>query len=425
MSDYKNIDDFFRDRGSNLKVTPTEEVWEKIDSNFFNTNRGRKKYIIYWFVASILLFSGLAIIWNFAIDKDIDDNQVINNNKLINNTNDQNIKKYDSVVYNKSLNNEAIAQTKVEIPEKIKLTKTKSTSNIEEVVTSDNKKSNFSDYDFKPVFNERAYFSIIMISKKSNISLSTDYTNKIYDRQIVTIEEYIERRQKIHMYTGASASFAMSYYPTTEDQTTWSTDLVYGIKLNKFYIETGVGFQKMKEQGTFKVDYRTNDSIGFYNKVLSFELNPENPNEITYNTKTTTVYDSIDHFLLQSPVYNYDYLVIPVKFGYKFFKNSQFSISAETGVIYSLLTKTYTPMVSYENPESQVVSITDNTPVRVEHNFRIHIALRLNYNITKTISVTTQPEFTSFINSIYTEKSNRKKVKPYTMGIRFGIYYDF
>ncbi len=75
--------------------------------------------------------------------------------------------------------------------------------------------------------------------------------------------------------------------------------------------------------------------------------------------------------------------------------------------------------------QSQLIGITNNTPERVDHNFRLHIALRLNYNIAKTISLNAQPEFTSFLNSIYEKQSFNNKAKPYTMGIRFGICFDF
>ena len=227
------------------------------------------------------------------------------------------------------------------------------------------------------------------------------------------------------MYTGASASAAMTYYPTSIDQLTWSADLVYGYKLNQLYIETGIGFQKMKEQGVFQIDYRTNDSVGYYNKVLSFAVNPDNPNEITYNTKSTTVYDSVDHILLQSPIYSYNYLVIPLKVGYKFMVFPKFSVSAETGIIYSLLNKIETPNITYDDPNTSLIGIQNNTPTRVDHNFRIHAAIRLNYSLTSTISIVIQPEFTKYLNSINENNPTSNKVKPYTMGARFGIFFDF
>jgi len=125
----------------------------------------------------------------------------------------------------------------------------------------------------------------------------------------------------------------------------------------------------------------------------------------------------------KSPLYSYNYVVIPIKFGYKFFQKEKISLSAETGIIYSYLTKTIAPVVTYDDSNSQLIGINNNTPQRVEHNFRLHIALRLNYSITKTISVSAQPEFTSFINSIHSSSYGTNK--PYTMGIRFGILFDF
>ncbi len=429
MNDYKNIDDFFRDKGSGLNVTPSDNVWDNLDQELFNAGRRRKRILLYTILAAILLISGSVLILNYSsIDNDTD---IISSGyeQQDNQSTEKNITTSESDTYNNTgskMNEEITEDIILPTDDDFSITvnsrrKTESNNNID--ITGDEEK--YVDFDFHHKDKNRSHLSLSGLNNRNIVSLYNDYTHNINDRQIVTIEEYIERRRKIHMYTGASASFGIMYYPSTEDQTTWTSDLIYGLKLNKFYIETGIGYQKMKEQGAFRIDYRTHDSIGYYNKVLSFEVDPNDPNEITYNTKTTTVYDSIDHFLLKSPIYKYDYLVFPVKFGYKFFNNSQITISAETGIVYSLLTKTYSPVVSYENTESQLVSITNNTPDRVAHNFRIHLALRLNYKITKTISISTQPEFTSFINSIYTNKSSDKLVKPYTMGIRFGIYFDF
>lgn len=431
MDNYKNIDELFRDKAYNLKVTPSEKVWKNIDSEYFGASSFGKKKARYWILASLLLFIGITGAWLILSNTNTDmGGEVVTNNSI-------QLPKVQIPV-----DQEITQKSKLKNAEK-DLNLTSSSLKPEQVnsnlVVSENTPVQFShnetsnkmivDYsivDDIENINSSSFIITNLLNKKQINKITNDISPEIIEsNDIITIEEYIERRKKIHMYTGASASFAMAYYPTTTDQSTWSSDFVYGIKLASFYIESGIGFQQMKEQGVFQIGYRTNDSIGYYNKVTSFEINPNNPSEITYKTQTTTVYDSIDHLQLQSPIYKYDYLVIPIKFGYKFLDRPQFSVSAETGLIYSRLIKTYTPKVNYEDPESQLIGILNNTPNRIEHNLRIHVALRLNYLISKTVSFSAQPEFTSYLNSIYTKQSSTTKVKPYTMGIRFGIYFDF
>lgn len=456
MKKYNNIDEFFKDKVTDYKVSPSDKVWKNIESEYLNKSIKGKRYVSTWMLAALILIIGSTITWITLTNRTeqgnttlIPNNQTVSVDKM----NEIDVKDKTTSL-NKAEPEPIVDGNTVKLSSSNQVSQNKSDNTLldekdvqdsypndithdilvvdkkddELVVAATNKQASiFTNYP--TLYSEKILtnkFQINKINRKSTSIIENSFSNSLLNNfDTRTVNEYIERSKNLHIYTGASASIAMVYYSTTMDQSAWSADLVYGVKLKRFYIETGIGFQKMKEQGNFKIDYKSNDSIGYYNKVVSFELNPSNPNELLYNIKTTTVYDSIKHYMLQSPLYYYNYISIPIKFGYCFYKHPKFSISAETGIIYSLLTSTLSPNVSYNDPESQLIGITNNTPIRVEHNFRIHIALRLNYNISKTISLNAQPEFTSFLNSIYEKQSTSNKAKPYTMGMRFGICFDF
>ncbi len=440
MKKYNNIDEFFKEKVSGYKVTPSDKVWNNIESEYFRERTsGARNIIILAFIA-LLLITGSILTWNMFksnTEKEIVaqyQNKELVATKSINTAESNNETKTNQETKINTINEESqdIANIKKESLSNEKQIKSNLVVDKREIIEltktiiTDPKTSDDFFVDFNPQSGLSDVFQLDKMKMKNTKSIQNPTKPSILDNyNEITIDEYIERRKNLHLYTGASTSIAMTYYSNTTDQSTWTADLVYGLKLKRFYIETGIGFQKMKEQGNFQIDYKTNDSIGYYNKVVSFELNPNNPSEITYNVKTTTVYDSIKHQLLQSPLYHYNYISIPIKFGYKFYQHPKFSISAETGIIYSLLTNTLSPKVSYNDPDSQLIGITNNTPERVEHSIRVHIAIRLNYNIAKTISLNVQPEFTSFLNSIYDKQSVSNKAKPYTMGMRFGICFDF
>lgn len=434
MKEYNNIDDFFREGVNDFRVTPSKKVWDNIESAHFKSNSNSRRNYILLALISLLLISGSIITWTMfnnntnhnninpvtVTDNEENTNLPINKDKAEDeiNSNQQTEILTDNNEFYNIIENESKGSYEHSADDKIIEEQIYSFTNIPK--SNDNISVNVETSAFIP-----STFSLFGMDSRNTSTIENSYDHSLINNyEKITIDNYLKKRKNLHFYTGASISIAMAYYSSSTDQATWTADLLYGLNLKRYYIETGIGFQKMKEQGNYQIEYKTNDSIGYYNKVVSFELNPQNPNEIIYKTSTTTVYDSIEHHQLQSPLYYYDYLVIPVKFGYKFFQKTQFSISAEAGLIYSYLLHTYTPEVYYDDPDSQLIGITNNTPERVEHNFRIHIALRLNYNITKSISLSAQPEFTSFINSIYKPSYNTIS-RPYTMGIRFGICFDF
>jgi hypothetical protein len=433
MKKYNNIDDIFKDQVSDFQINPSDKVWQNIEGSLFKTKKTNNQKKLLWALASLLLIIGSIFTW-ILFNNNAEQNilSITTNSNTSNNDNTQTINNINketislnaesSLSINKPIiTNTPNAENEIVYKNNNNTKTSTSTSNntLNNNITTDNyNNENHIDY-------YKSNLGINNLSPKGNYSIENKIAQfEISNTKKITVDEYLEKRKNLHFYTGASASIAMTYYTATTDQPTWSADLTYGLNLKQFYIESGVGFQKMKEEGTFQIEYKTNDSVGYYNKVVSFEVNPNSPNTITYKTQTTTVYDSIEHQVLKSPLYHYDYITIPIKFGYKFFQKDKFSVSAETGIIYSLLTKTYIPTVTYNDNESQLIEISNNTPQRIEHNIRIHIALRLNYNVTKTISLSAQPEFTRYINSIY-KKANSNTTKPYTMGVRFGILFDF
>ena len=239
------------------------------------------------------------------------------------------------------------------------------------------------------------------------------------------LEKYLKKQSHTHFYTGATAHTGMVYYPSTKDQFTWSADLAFGLKIGSFCIETGIGYEAMQERGIYLLELKSYDSVGYYNEVESFEISPHDPTHIIYNTKEVTVYDSIDHYTHTTPLFKYGYLNIPLTFGYRFVDNKKFNVSINTGVIFHFLTQKEIPTHEFSSPDFTVVQTRDITPERVDWNLRWKLGLRLNYNIARSLSVSAEPVFTKYLNSVYDTDQGYDNVKPYTMGIRFGIYYGF
>jgi len=425
MKKYKDIDELFIEGASGFEVSPSEKVWKGIDAAAFNTGSvasySYKKWII---AASLLLISGLLSTWYFVDwqnETDLSDKIIIDSNLNENNTEvNKNISNTELVTRDEI----GVEEIENEQNEFLIIEKTIEQPIVEDpytevvIVKPENK-----EYETYSGDNKDGIIGVTSVESRSIYDIaSLDYS--IGDRKI-TLEEYVAKRKKYHTYTGLGIKPAMVYYPNTQDQFTYTAEANIGIIINKFYIETGIGYQQMNEKGVYKFTYKSNDSIGVYNRVVSFEIDPENPDEINYKTTETTVYDSIEHHSLQSPTFKYSYLNIPLKVGYKFWENNKLSLGIETGLLFSKLMSSEIPKPEFNNPEYSLLRVEDNSPTRVDINLQMLVALRVNYRLNGAVSISVQPEFTKYLNSIYNIELGGPNTKPYTMGMRFGIYYDF
>lgn len=422
MKEYKNIDELFKEVASGFEPEVSEKVWDGIEEGFLNSLPSKRRNYSRWTIAAVLLLlitSGS--IWYFTgVESPKSSSNEINTNSIV----ETKINIEADVINNET--EEVVEELAIEdnasnindFKETIQLQPAQ--TNNDEIIEAP---SLLVEYESTEIQNESLSQNIEQLSSRSIYDIA--FMDANYIDKTITVEEYIKKRKKLHTYTGIGIKPAMAYYPNTQDQFTYTAEADFGIILNRFYIETGVGYQHMKERGVYQYNYKSNDSIGVYNRVVSFEIDPSNPDNITYKTAETIVYDSIDHFNVQSPLFNYSYLNIPLKVGYKIWNKDKLSLGVETGLLFSKLLKSEIPQANFNFPEYTLLSIEDNTPERVDMNMQLLLAVRFNYRFTRAMSLSLQPEFTKYLNSIYNTEIGDPNIKPYTMGLKFGIYYDF
>jgi hypothetical protein len=429
MKKYNNIDDLFREEISGFTVKPSEALLKDIEAARLAEKRSGRKAIYLWILAALLLLLAGVSGWFFfgeqADETTMQPEQMVEEIIIEQETTSPNTVKeepesspLENTTYSK---NESITKETTTNEKVINEIVIKETNTNQYLVNERSDQSTTT----KPSNTKPENIDIEQLQYRSLYEIARMEPEPIDPRTVAGMQEYLKKRSNIHFYTGAGAMVAMVYYPSTTDQFTWSADVALGLKLHDFYIESGVGYQKMQERGIYQIDFKTRDSIGYYNEVVSFEIDPQNPDEITYKTKKTTVYDSINHYEHKTPLFTYSYLNIPLKAGYRFYQKDHFSVAAEAGVIFSKMLSKHIPEPIINDPDYELIAITNQTPERVDVNFQWQVSLRLNYRFAKTISVAVQPVFTKYINSIYDTDAGYPNVKPYSMGLRFGIYFDF
>ncbi len=427
-----NIDKLFKNGLENIEYTPSGRVWKGIESKTVF----KPFYIIYrkqLAIAAVLLLLITAgyFTFNFYISQNDNSlpektaNSVLHHKnkpsveQTVENGNNQSGNNTNNNGQNLKENNHAATVVK-QIKENDSEYGQKT---IEQNIIAENTSGNFKAETAAATGNDDMEISQLQSLSLSGLFLNYDYGlvdyNPVFEDVVMP---YLEKRSNIHVWTGVSASASMVYYPGSRDMASYSAGLDVGLKLGRLYVVSGAAYTVMNEEGQYKIDFQSYDSVGYYNKVVSFEVNPQNPGQITYKTVKATVYDSVVHVNILNPKFKHEYFNIPLRMGYKFFEKERFSASVETGVVFSKLLTSHIPQPEFNNPDYKVIAVTRETPVRSNINWQWTLGLNLGYKARNGMSVSVAPVFSKYITNIY---NSGNSVLPYSMGIRFGIYYDF
>ncbi len=246
------------------------------------------------------------------------------------------------------------------------------------------------------------------------------------DQTIIHNQKQVSQiKKRIHTYTGASLSTGMICYSTSkEKQITWAAEGIVGMNIKKLYLETGVGYRSMKQTGNYRIDYKTYDSIGYYNEVTSFEVDPNNDQNIILHYKETVVFDSIHHVAYTSPDFTYRYLTLPIKAGYSFWNRKRLFLTVEAGMEYNRLMKSVIPESGFNQP-GDISEIINQTETRNLNTWKINAGIRFGYRISNNILLIIQPGYSKYINSIYNTEKGYSNDKPCILNIKGGIMIDF
>ncbi|MCK9218674.1 MAG: PorT family protein [Bacteroidales bacterium] len=192
--------------------------------------------------------------------------------------------------------------------------------------------------------------------------------------------------------------------------------------ISRFSLATGVGLGYVYDQGIYKIDYKSRDSIGFYNNVISFNVN--GGNQIEYITETINVYDSIQHLADDRTNNRYTYIQIPFLLGYRFFESKRVNLTLQAGPAVSFLinTKEADPVINYSN--ARIIKIDKTTPSRIKTNWQLWANLYLEYQITKKISFYVAPSCQYYLNPMV-EQENIHVERPWSVGLGIGVQYNF
>jgi hypothetical protein len=192
--------------------------------------------------------------------------------------------------------------------------------------------------------------------------------------------------------------------------------------ISRFSVATGFDLGYVYDEGKYKVEYKSRDSVGYFNGVTSFIIGSNN--EIIYNTQAVNVYDSLQHLSDYRTKNRYSYLQIPLLLGYRIFESGWASITFQAGPSVSFLlgTRKSDPVIEYRN--ARIIRVDDNTPERIHVNWQIWANLYFEMRMNKLVSIYLQPSFKYYLKPMVFQENVTYKA-PWTIGLGVGLQFNF
>ena len=192
--------------------------------------------------------------------------------------------------------------------------------------------------------------------------------------------------------------------------------------ISRFSVYAGLGVGNVYNQGSYRVEYKSNDSVGYYTSVVSYTVGSNN--EIKYNTVTKSVYDSLNHLDDYRTLNRYTYLQIPVLFGYRLLESGRISLTFRAGPAFSILADSRKSSSVIEYSNARIIRVDDKTPSPLHSNWQLWGDLLLEIRMNKKTSIYFAPSCKYFLSPMVEQENIRYKA-PWTVGLGIGVQFNF
>ncbi len=444
------LDGYFRDGLEDYKVSPSEKVWNNIASLFFSGSYLRPAMIRGIIVGALIVATTTVTLLVLRQDRAVEEpvqgpeylasvptgpampgtietNPVVSEDPYV--SNELTDKPSESVE-----TTGALSEGDPGIKESPYMPKNDQTTAMEppnENVLPGPVPENFPE----PLFSDKnyhidAYHATLLSSDQDRLFTEPSNSSHLSYRDDIKIsypnvslkDDYAKRAD---IGFGVHFSPGVIYYSPNPNKNSYTLDITTNYKNSNFLAEAGIGFNRTLDIGSYRVDYQQYDSIGYYNDVTSFGFAEGNPDSIIFNYTKTTVFDSVPHYTITQRNNSYSYLTIPVSFGYRIINKGRFLSYIKAGVIYSLLIDKNEPTVDFTASDAGNVSIERQVPARVNSNWMLTTGISFGYRLSDKVVLSLEPYYWQYLNSVYSQKEGYSPNKPYVIGIRAGIDFNF
>jgi hypothetical protein len=181
----------------------------------------------------------------------------------------------------------------------------------------------------------------------------------------------------------------------------------------------------MYDDGAYKVNYKRKDSTGFYYEVVSYSIDPHNPGVIIYNTVSRTVYDSLIHSGTDQTRNRYQFIQIPIIFGFEVIELRNFSFSVQAGPAVSFyMAEKETSSQNTDLTGARLLDRIQSMPPGKSPNWQIWAGFHMDYRIDENFDFYLEPTYKYYFNPVVGSEVVSVKA-PWTIGLGIGVKYNF
>lgn len=240
---------------------------------------------------------------------------------------------------------------------------------------------------------------------------------------------YVREKAPVPSFFSASLGIApeMALYrsngTTTQEFNYWANAGI-AYHFSRFSVRTGFGLGYTYDEGNYKVQYLSNDSVSYYKEVIGYYPDPVNPGKFIYITKDHAIYDSVTHMADDRTRNRYTYLQIPLLIGYNVLETRNFSLGIEAGPAVSFLISEKKAQPVIDIPNGRLIALQDYSPTHQPTNWQLWVRLSLEYQLNRNWGLVINPYYKYFITSP-TQSAEGGNRSTQAFGIDLGIQYMF
>ncbi len=186
-----------------------------------------------------------------------------------------------------------------------------------------------------------------------------------------------------------------------------------------FFVESGLIYSKVDDNGDYYVHYSSYDFLGAYQQVDSFTVVQDS---VVYHTSDIHVYDSVEHVSYSKTKHLYHYLTIPINIGYKWHMK-QMDVGLKAGFAYQFQLKEQAPDIESNYTDVELKEVTNLTPKRFQSNMYYSVAAFVHYSMTERLKLNVEPTLRFYSRSFYKNYFDTRN--PYSFSLRIGVIYEF
>ncbi|ARV15886.1 outer membrane beta-barrel protein [Polaribacter sp. SA4-12] len=446
--DQNNLDKLFQEQLKNLEVTPSDKVWNNIESKL--KKKKRRGFPIWWFTSGIaaMLVLGM-LIFPFSNDEN---NFIENDSVIITTESTKKENKLETIYKTKidSVINHKKSEDKILVAdEKMNLNQSKSkkkTYNKKELVSEKSavKKIFIADNSFNETIdssedNEKVISKTEKVFPDEEEKIIKDEISNVQKKSIVKkldINNFVKKNDSVFSTKilknkwsiapvfavlnsnsfSNSSPLEKSLSNSTEGKSSFSYGFQIGYKINKKWsIQSGIHLQEMsyannQVTATPSISKSESSVTSISGGSFSFDEAFTQSSDFASNSLLKT--NSLNGQLNQT----YGYIEIPIEVKYNFLSANKFNTQIVAGFSSLFLNK------NEVNLKSQFLSKLGKATNLNTINFSGNLGFDFNYSLNSKWSLNLNPMFKAQLNT-FSEKSNG--FAPFNLGIYSGIKYTF